>query len=47
MRHRVLGLVSCCIGAGMLLAVLMPAFGWVFLVALSLVGAGCFLGKNC
>ena len=30
MRQRVLGLVCFCIGFGMVLAIIVPALGWVF-----------------
>ncbi|HHX60177.1 MAG TPA: hypothetical protein GX707_05495 [Epulopiscium sp.] len=47
MRRRVLGLVSFCIGFGMLLAVLVPAFGWALAVAFCLLCGGYFMAKSC
>ena len=47
MRSRVLGLVSFSLGAGMLLAVLVPAFGWVLAAALALIVTGYFMTKHC
>ncbi len=47
MRHRVLGLISFCVGFGMLLAVLVPAFGWALAVAFALLSLGYFLTKGC
>ncbi len=47
MRRRVLGLVSFCIGFGMVLAIIVPALGWAFTASLSLLCAGYFLAKGC
>lgn len=47
MRHRVIGLVSFCVGLGMLLAVLVPAFGWALAVAFGLLATGYYLARGC
>lgn len=47
MRKRVLGLVSFCVGAGMLLAVLVPAFGWALAAALALISIGYHMSRHC
>lgn len=47
MRRRVCGLTSFCVGVGMLLAILVPAFGWAFIAAISLICIGYFLARCC
>lgn len=47
MRHRVLGLISFSVGLGMLLAVLVPAFGWALAVAFGLLATGYYMSKGC
>lgn len=47
MKRRVLGLISFCIGFGMILAILVPAFGWAFMAAISLLCVGYFMAREC
>ncbi|WP_392486447.1 hypothetical protein ACER0A_006695 [Haloimpatiens sp. FM7315] len=42
-----IGLVVGCIGLGILLAVIVPIWGWLLLVGAGLVGCGWFLTRNC
>ncbi len=44
-KKKVLGLSVLSIGIGVLLAVMMPYMGWVFISAISLIIAGIYLYK--
>ena len=47
MRLRMLGIVSFCVGFGMVLAIVVPAFGWALTTAIGLLCAGYFLARQC
>lgn len=47
MRKRVLGLISFCIGFGMLTVIVVPAFGWAFMTAITFLCMGWILTRSC
>jgi len=42
-KRRITGLCIFCIGLGMILVIVVPALGWIFMTALILIGLGCGL----
>jgi len=40
MKKRLLGLVSLCIGFGILIAMFLPEWGWILGVSIVLIGMG-------
>lgn len=47
MSRRLLGLVCFSVGLGMILAILVPAFGWVLVAGIGLVYLGYYMSKQC
>ncbi|MFD3156514.1 hypothetical protein ACFIJ5_06580 [Haloimpatiens sp. FM7330] len=46
-KRRKTGLIMTCIGIGILLAVIVPIWGWVAAVGLGFIYCGWYISKHC